>query len=383
MGNTFATLQTIARQALPRLIDNLVFPNLVHKDFSADFGNLGDTIRVRKPVVLTAQDFDASQGIQPQDMTENTVEVKLDKLATVDAQASAIETAVNIDDLNRVFIEPAAVALAEKINADGLALYADVPGMVDCGTKNIAALAEVRKALNVQKVPTTGRVAVWDPVADAAFSQIEAVLHAEKSGSTQALREGSIGRVFGIEHYMSQAVKAHTGGAGLTSVTAPKVNGAVTKGATSIAIDGTALVGKLLKGDVLAIGDYSYTVTEEQRHRDGEDLPGGPGEHRRQRGRDHQDRLHRQPGLPPDGLRVCDPPAVQPGRRGRGQLRDQLQQREPARDQGLQPDVQEVRLQHGRAVRLQVHLSGAGRALHGLSEFEGGNIPLRDNPLRF
>ena len=263
MGNTFATLQTIARQALPRLIDNLVFPNLVHKDFSADFGNLGDTIRVRKPVVLTAQDFDASQGIQPQDMTENTVEVKLDKLATVDAQASAIETAVNIDDLNRVFIEPAAVALAEKINADGLALYADVPGMVDCGTKNIAALAEVRKALNVQKVPTTGRVAVWDPVADAAFSQIEAVLHAEKSGSTQALREGSIGRVFGIEHYMSQAVKAHTGGAGLTSVTAPKVNGAVTKGATSIAIDGTALVGKLLKGDVLAIGDYSYTVTED------------------------------------------------------------------------------------------------------------------------
>ena len=263
MANTFVTLQMIARQALPRLIENLVFPNLVHKDFSNDFAQMGDTIQVRKPTVLTASEFDATQGIQPQDMNEATVPVKLDKIATVDVEASAIETAVNIDDLNRVFVEPAAVALAEKINADGLALYADVPSMVDCSAKNLAALAAVRKQLNVQKVPTAGRVAIWDPAADAAFMTIDAIVNAEKSGSTQALREGSIGRVFGMENYMAQGVKIHAGGAGLTSVTAPKVNGAVTKGATSIAIDGTALVGKLLKGDVLAIGNYKYTVVED------------------------------------------------------------------------------------------------------------------------
>ena len=29
MANTFLTLKEIARQAMPRLIDNLVFPNLV------------------------------------------------------------------------------------------------------------------------------------------------------------------------------------------------------------------------------------------------------------------------------------------------------------------------------------------------------------------
>ena len=126
MSQTFLTLQTIARQALPRLIENLVFPNLVYKDFSDDFQFLGDTIQVRKPVSLTAADFSVGSAISPQDIVESSVSVKLDKLATVDAQASAIETAVNIDDLNRVFIEPAAVALAEKINADGLALYKDV-----------------------------------------------------------------------------------------------------------------------------------------------------------------------------------------------------------------------------------------------------------------
>lgn len=260
MGNTFATCQEIARQALPRLIENLVFPNLCYRDFSDTFAQKGDTIQVRKPVVLTASEFDAASGVSAQDMDEATVAVKLDKIATVDVEATAIETAVNIDDLNRVFVEPAAAALAEKINADGLALYADVPSMVDCSTKNLAALAAVRKALNVQKVPTTGRVAVWDPAADAAFMTLDAIVHAEKSGTTQALREGSIGRVFGMDNYMAQGVKAHVP---TVSATAPKVNGAVTKGASKISIDGSALTGKLLKGDVLTIGSFSYTVTKD------------------------------------------------------------------------------------------------------------------------
>lgn len=261
MANTFLTLKTIARAALPRLIENLVFPNLVYKDFSNDFQFLGDSVQVRKPVALTAQDFDASQGIQPQDMKEQSVTVKLDKLATVDAQASAIETALNIDDLNRVFIEPAAVALAEKINADGLALYADVAQAVDTHLHDVAALANVRKAMNIAKIPTAGRVAVWDPAADADFSKLDAVLHAEKSGSTQALREGSIGRLFGMENYMAQGVKQHA--TGITAATAVKVNGAVTAGATQLAIDGTSLTGKLVKGDVLTIKGKSYVVTED------------------------------------------------------------------------------------------------------------------------
>lgn len=261
MANTFITLKTIARQALPRLIENLVFPNLVHRDFSNDFAFQGDTIRVRKPVVLTAQEFDATNGITPQDMAEDTVEVKLDKLATVDAQASAIETAVNIDDLNRVFVEPAALALAQKINADGLKLYMDVPNAVDCTQHDIAALANVRKALNIAKVPEAGRVAVWDPEADAAFSQLEAVLHAEKSGTTQALREGSIGRVFGLDNYMSQAVCTHA--TGITAAEGAKVGANVTEGATQLKVSGTTLTGKFVKGDVLLIAGRGYTVTED------------------------------------------------------------------------------------------------------------------------
>lgn len=261
MGNTFVTLQEIARQALPQLIDNLVFPQLCYRDFSDTFAQHGDTIQVRKPVVYTAAEFDASQGVQTQDITENTVAVKLDKIATVDVEASAIETATNIDDLNRVFIEPAAIALAQKINADGLGLAAEVFNTVDCSTKNLAALAAVRKAMNEARIPLTERRAIWDPEADAAFMTIDAIVHAEKSGTTEALREGSIGRVFGMDNYMSQAVKSFK--TGITAATAVKVNGAVSAGAKQLAIDGSTLTGKLLAGEILYIGGKAYKVAED------------------------------------------------------------------------------------------------------------------------
>lgn len=261
MANTFITLQEIARAALPRLIENLVFPNLVYKDFSKDFSNLGDTIQVRKPVVLEAKEFDQSEGVSYQDMNEASVPVSLNKLATVDAKATVIETAVNIDDLNRVFIEPASAALAEKINADGLELYKDVPYAVSVSAHDLAAIAAVRKQLNVNKVPTAGRIAVWDPEADAAFATIPAIVNAEKSGSTEALREGSIGRLYGLDNYMAQGVKKHV--TGITAATAVKVNGVVNAGATSLSIDGTTLTGKLVKGDILTIGGKNYVVTED------------------------------------------------------------------------------------------------------------------------
>ena len=264
MANTFVTLKTIARQALPRLIENLVFPNLVHRDFSEDFHDLGDTIRVRRPVILQAEDFDAGSGVNYQDLTEDAVEVKLDHLATVDACASAIETATSMDDLNRLFVEPAAAALAEKINRDGLALYADVPfavGTAGVTPSTLADLAAARRALNQNKVPGFGRVAVWDPEADVAFAQIPAIVSAEKSGSVDALREGSIGRVFGMDHYMSQGVRKHE--TGVTAATGMKVNGAVAAGATQLDLRGTSLTGKLVRGDILAIGANQYVVTED------------------------------------------------------------------------------------------------------------------------
>lgn len=263
MANSFVNLQQIARTALPHLMNNLVFPRLVHTDYSdALAAKQGDTVQVRKPVNYVAQDFDPEVGAQTQDVEEGSVEVKLDRIASVDIEVSALDAALNFDSVERLFIEPAAIALAEKLNADGLALYRDVwqtvgeagktPGMLE-------DLAAVRGALNDARVPQAPRCAVWDTAADTAFASVPALVNAEKSGSTDALREGAIGRVFGIDNYMSQAVVRHE--SGMTAAEGLTVKSTVGAGASVLDITGTKLQGHFTAGDLLKIGGSTYTVT--------------------------------------------------------------------------------------------------------------------------
>ncbi|MFE0517319.1 P22 phage major capsid protein family protein, partial [Streptomyces sp. NPDC058964] len=74
MANTFLTPDLIATRALATLYDTTVMAQLVHRDYDSDFrGRVGDTVTVRKPAVFTAQEFNRSTGIQPQDAVEGSV----------------------------------------------------------------------------------------------------------------------------------------------------------------------------------------------------------------------------------------------------------------------------------------------------------------------
>ena len=265
MANTFVTLKEIARQALPQLIENLVFPNLCYRDFSEEFHDLGDTVQVRRPSVFTAEEFNAESGVNYQDFHEDAVDVELNHIATVDVRASAVESATGIDDLNRAFIEPAAAALAEKINADGLKLYRDVAthaGTAGVTPGELSDLAAARRALNLNRAPTYGRVAVWDPEAAARFTQLPSLVNAEKAGSSAALREGAIGRVYGLDNYMSQAVCRHSVGTAISGGCALKVDGAAKAGDAFIHIDGGSGAETLEAGDLLEIDGVSYAVAK-------------------------------------------------------------------------------------------------------------------------
>ena len=265
MANNFITLKTIARKALPRLIDELVFPNLIYRDFSDSFSELGDTVQIRKPVMLSAEEFDENNGVNYQDIKEASVDVKLDKLATVDVAAGAIETAVHMgseEALQRDFIEPAVTALAEKINSDGLMLYRDVFQCVGTAGQTVNTLndlSSVRRHMNEMRIPFTHRVALLDSEADAAL--LPALVNAEKSGDNQALRQGSIGRVFNMDFYMSQAVKKHV--SGISASNGLKLATASGAGDETLSLSGTTLTGYFVKGDVLVIGGDFYTVTQD------------------------------------------------------------------------------------------------------------------------
>lgn len=265
MANTFISVKQIARETLPRLIDNLVFPNLIYRDTNdGATAKQGDTVSIRRPVRLQASTFSPLNGVSAQGIVEESVDVKLENIATVDAEVSSLESALNFDSVTRLFIEPAAAALAEKINDDGLALYKDIPyvgGTAGTTPSALADFAEAAFMMDTQRVPTNDRRGVWDPAATAAFKQIPAIVNAEKCGSTKALRSGSIGRIFGIDNYMTQAVRTHTAGDLSAGEGSLKVKSAVTNSGT-VQINGTATAtGSVVKGDILKIGNKIYVVT--------------------------------------------------------------------------------------------------------------------------
>ncbi len=265
MANQLISIKELARLTLPRLLENLVFPNLCYRDLEQDITGrkLGDTIQIRKPVNLVAHDFDPATGVTNQNIHEDTVDFTLNRIATVDVGIEALEGASSLETLEQVFIQPAAAALAEKINQEGLSLYRDIPytvGTPGVTPSTLADFSAARKALNLNKAPVAGRCAVWDAEADAAFTSLDCLVHADKAGQNEALREGSIGRIMGFDNYMSQGVNRHDS---TISGTAVKVNGAVEAGADTLNIDATTLTGALKKGDILVIGGKNYTVTQD------------------------------------------------------------------------------------------------------------------------
>lgn len=263
MPNQFLTVKEIAREALLRLENNLVMRQLVHTDFSNEFAKKGDTISVKIPATFEAHDFEGT--ISTQDINEGEVQVTLDKIADVSVAVTSKEMTLNIDDFGSQVIEGAMQALAQKIDHSLTGLYADIPyfhGTAGITPNSLKHISGVRKVLNNNKVPNVNRRLVFDPEAEAELIVLDAIVHAEKSGTTAALREASMGRILGFDTYMDQNIRTHVAGdyASLTDVTATGTAGSNTVTLTSAAETST---GKLNKGDLLVINSQQYVVTED------------------------------------------------------------------------------------------------------------------------
>ena len=262
MPNTLITMQNIAREILPLLRENLVMPETVNRDYSSDFVGKGAVIQVEKPAVFIADEFGTTINLQT--ITEPFVSVTMNKIADVSFSVTAREMALSIPQFRTKYLKAAAAAIAEKVNQDGLNLYKDVYNFVGASATTPDALedfANSAKKLNDSKAPLMDRFAAWDTASTAKFQVLDAIVNAEKSGSTEALRTGAIGNINGFSNYMTQAIKTHTAG-GFTSL----ADVTITTGAAaakSIVLTSTAgaAITKLEAGDLFVLDGNQYVVT--------------------------------------------------------------------------------------------------------------------------
>jgi len=255
VATTFLTPTIIAKEALMALENNLVFGNLVYRAYSKDFAHVGDTVLVRKPHEFsTVHDFAGSGTTTAQTIVESSVPVLMDKHYDITFPVTSQELSLDVVSFREQCIAPAMRAHAQNLDAllaaEATAIAAHYPVSA---TPAVGDVAGVRAQLNLNKVPFANRSVVLHPQSEQAYIVLDAFLHAEKRGDTQAIKEAHMGRVFGMDWYMDQNVPTHTCDA--TTATGA-LDAACTAGATQASITGNCCKGAATAASItLAVGD--------------------------------------------------------------------------------------------------------------------------------
>jgi hypothetical protein len=218
MADTFIVPSLIARLGLATLYNNLILASLVWRDFDGDFtGKQGDTITIRKPAVFTAEEFDRSKGVTIQDATEDSIPLTLDTIANVSFAVTDEQMTLEVSDFRAQLLDPAMMAIAQKIDADlaeELVLAAQSKGQLAAkGNSDPANIAfrEAREVLTRKKLPTSERYSVLSPEAVSTVLGDELLVKVNESGTSDALREAIVGKVYGVQTYESQVLGAGPG----------------------------------------------------------------------------------------------------------------------------------------------------------------------------
>lgn len=266
--NKILTPQVIANEALLVLESNLTMANLVHRDYSKEFVNVGDTITVRKPAKFVAKNFIGE--VEEQEISEGSVTVKMDRYRDVTVGVTSKEMTLDIKDFSKQVIEPALTAVAQAVDIDLLTVGIEKAGskVSVSATPVIADIANVAKALDKKKAPRDkNRNLVLATDTMYKYNTLDNFAKVCYKGDSEALKEAEIGRVYTMNSFLSQNAPENTSATAGTA-TAYKVT--CTKGATQFTVsDGAAKTGTIKAGDKLIVNGYLFEVAEDLTLADG------------------------------------------------------------------------------------------------------------------
>ena len=151
-----AIVKLVAVEALPALMGNLVMGNLVNRDYEPTLAQAGDTVNIAIPPVLVANNIAEGGTVQPQAPTLGNAQIVLNTHAEATFQIPDVTKVIAVPDLIKTYMQPAVIAIAEKIETDLLNLYSNF--VVNAPTGGATAMDEARVdaaeiTLFSQKVP--------------------------------------------------------------------------------------------------------------------------------------------------------------------------------------------------------------------------------------
>lgn len=195
-----AIVKLVAADALPALMGNLVMGNLVNRSYEPELGNAGDTVNVPIAPSMSANNIAETGSVQTQNPSLGNAQVVLNTHAEASFEIPDVTKVLAVPDLLRLYMEPAMIALAEKIETDLLSLYAHFTANSSVGTGNTAlteaTIDSAETALFNAKVPASKqRYLIVSGDAYGQLRQLARFTEVEKIGSGNAIVTGDVGKL--------------------------------------------------------------------------------------------------------------------------------------------------------------------------------------------
>lgn len=211
-----AIVKLVAADALPALLSNLVMGNLVNRDYEPVLANSGDTVNVPIAPNLVANNLAEGGSVQPQNPDLGNAPIVLDTHAEATFTIPDVTKALAVPDLLKVYMQPAVIAIAERIETDLLNLYAGFTANTPLGSAGTplteSVLDAIETALFRAKVPTAQPK--YLVLSDTEYGNVRQIPRFSEdrivNGAGMAIAEGNVGKLKGFTVLRSQLV-AKTG----------------------------------------------------------------------------------------------------------------------------------------------------------------------------
>ena len=218
-----AIVKLVAADALPALMGNLVMGNLVNRDYEPALAQAGDTINVPIPPTLVANNIAEGGTVQTQNPSLGNAQIVLNTHAEATFQVPDVTKILAVPDLLKLYMQPAVVALAERIETDLLGLYAQFTANTAVGTGGTtiteATVDAAETALFNTKVPASAsKYLVVDAATYSALRQIPRFSEYNSVGEAglRVIVDGAVGKMKDFYIFRSQFV-AKTGSSPVTT----------------------------------------------------------------------------------------------------------------------------------------------------------------------
>jgi hypothetical protein len=218
-----AIVKLVAADALPALVGNLVMGNLVNRDYEPVLAQAGDTVNIPIAPTLIANNIAEGGFVQSQNPNVGNAQIVLNTHVEATFQIPDVTKVLAVPDLLQLYMHPAVIAIAQKIESDLLGLYASFTANTPVGTAGSPlteasvdlAETELFQAMVPQHEP---KYLLVDSNTYSALRQIDRFSEFQTAGEAglRAIVDGTIGKLKDFFVFRSQFIPK-TGSSPLTT----------------------------------------------------------------------------------------------------------------------------------------------------------------------